>query len=62
MAFDLDYTEDKRMDDAWMMFQLLTTRLRVTETFILATGENNGFTVNGSREHLGARAILIRLR
>ena len=38
----------RRMEDAWMMFQLLTARLRVTETFILVLlantgiGENNG--------------------
>ena len=36
------------MEDAWMMFQLLTARLRLIETFILVllantrTGKNNG--------------------
>ena len=54
MAFDLDLgvyegqRNGRRMEDAWMMFQLLTARLRVTETFILVLpantgiGENNG--------------------
>ena len=54
MAFDLDLRvhggqkNRRRMEDAWMMFQLLTACLRVTETFILVLpaytriGENNG--------------------
>jgi hypothetical protein len=54
MAFDLDLgvyggqKNGRRMEDAWMKFQLLTASLRVTETFILVLpantgiGENNG--------------------
>lgn len=52
MAFDLDpgvyrgHKHGRCMEDAWMMFQVLTTCLQVTETFVLVLLANTGIGEN----------------